>query len=51
MNTGLVAGIRAIVNIIQSPADTPRKVLWIALVLLLPLLGVIIWFIAGPRGN
>jgi len=28
-----------------------KKLLWILVVLLLPLLGLIIWFIAGPRGG
>jgi hypothetical protein len=32
-------------------ASTGAKVLWILLILLLPVLGLIIWAIAGPRGN
>lgn len=47
----LVANIWAILNIFQSSADTIKKVIWIALVLVLPLLGVIIWYFAGPREN
>ena len=45
----LIADIWAIVNIFQSPASTGSKVLWTVLVLLLPVLGLIIWFFAGPR--
>jgi len=45
----LVANIWAILNIFQSSADTIKKAIWIALVLVLPLLGVIIWYFAGPR--
>jgi len=45
----LIADIWAILNIFQSSASTGSKALWIALVLLLPLLGVIIWYFAGPR--
>ena len=45
----LVADIWAIWNIIQSRASTGSKVLWVALVLILPLLGFVIWFFAGPR--
>jgi hypothetical protein len=45
----LVADIWAIVNIFQSAATTGRKVLWTVLVLVLPVLGFIIWFFAGPR--
>lgn len=45
----LIGDIWAIVNILQSSASTERKVLWTVLVILLPLLGFIIWLIAGPR--
>ena len=45
----LIADIWAIVKIIQSGASTGSKVLWIVLILLLPLLGLIIWLLAGPR--
>ncbi len=45
----LIADIWAIVNIVQSSKDTAAKVLWIVLVILLPVLGFIIWLIAGPR--
>ena len=47
----LVADIWAVWNIIQSRASTGSKVLWVALVLILPLLGFVIWFFAGPRQN
>jgi succinate dehydrogenase/fumarate reductase cytochrome b subunit len=47
----LVADIWAIVNVFQSNATTGKKVLWIVLVLVLPVLGFIIWFLAGPRGG
>jgi hypothetical protein len=47
----LIADVWAILNIVQSPADTLKKVLWIVLVLVLPLLGVIIWYFAGPRAS
>jgi len=45
----LIADVWAILNIFQSSADTVKKAIWIVLVLLLPLLGVIIWYFAGPR--
>lgn len=45
----LIADIWAIVNIAQSSASTGSKVLWIVLVVLLPVLGLIIWLLAGPR--
>jgi succinate dehydrogenase/fumarate reductase cytochrome b subunit len=45
----LIADVWAILNIFQSASATGSKVLWIVLVLVLPLLGVIIWYFAGPR--
>lgn len=45
----LIADIWAILNIFQSNATTGSKVLWIVLVLVLPVLGLIIWYFAGPR--
>jgi hypothetical protein len=39
----------AILNIFQSSSSTGSKALWIVLVLVLPLLGVIVWYFAGPR--
>lgn len=47
----LIADVWAIVNIAQSSASTGKKVLWIVLVLLLPVLGLIIWLLLGPRGG
>ena len=45
----LIADIWAIVNIAQSGASTGKKVLWIVLVLVLPVLGLVLWFLLGPR--
>lgn len=45
----LVADVWAIVNIFQSRAETGSKVLWTVLVILLPVLGFIIWLVAGPK--
>ena len=47
----LALDIWAIVSIVQSSASTGKKVLWILLVLLLPVLGLILWFLLGPRGK
>ena len=47
----LVLDVWAIVSVIQSGSDTPKKVGWIVLILVLPLLGFIIWAFAGPRGK
>jgi hypothetical protein len=47
----LALDIWAIVNILGSGASTGAKVLWILLVLILPVVGLIIWLVAGPRGR
>ncbi|MDH1106070.1 PLDc N-terminal domain-containing protein [Pseudomonas otitidis] len=47
----LALDIWAILNVIKSNAEIGMKVLWILLIVLLPVLGLIIWAIAGPRGN
>lgn len=47
----LIADIWAIVNIMGSGASTGAKVIWTVLVIVLPVLGLIIWFFAGPRGG
>ena len=45
----LILDIWAIVSIIGSSASTGSKVLWTLLVLLLPVVGFLIWLVAGPR--
>jgi succinate dehydrogenase/fumarate reductase cytochrome b subunit len=45
----LIADIWAIVNILQSAADTAKKVVWAVVVIVLPVLGFILWFFLGPR--
>jgi hypothetical protein len=47
----LAGDIWAIINIAQSGATNVKKLVWILVVLLLPLLGLVIWFFAGPRGG
>jgi hypothetical protein len=45
----LAGDIWAILNIFQSSASNEKKLLWILVVLLLPLLGLILWYFLGPR--
>lgn len=47
----LALDIWAIINVIKSGAGTGAKVLWVLLILFLPVLGLVIWAIAGPRGH
>ncbi|GAB4359827.1 MAG: PLDc N-terminal domain-containing protein [Immundisolibacter sp.] len=46
----LIADVWAIVNTVQSRAGTGAKVGWIVLILLLPVLGLLVWLLAGSRG-
>ena len=46
----LALNIWAIISIFSSNASTGAKVLWTLLILVLPVVGFIIWLIAGPRG-
>lgn len=47
----LAGDIWAVINIFQSSASNEKKLLWILVVLLLPLVGLILWFFLGPRGG
>ncbi|WP_373083704.1 PLD nuclease N-terminal domain-containing protein [Zhongshania sp.] len=44
-----IADIWAILNIVQSKESSVTKLLWIVLILFLPVLGLAIWWFAGPR--
>jgi hypothetical protein len=45
----LAADVWAIINIFQSNVSTGKKVAWIVGVLVFPVLGFLVWLIAGPR--
>jgi hypothetical protein len=45
----LIADVWAIINIVQSNADTTKKVLWTVGVLVFPVVGFIFWLALGPR--
>jgi hypothetical protein len=47
----LVADVWAILNVFQSGESTGSKALWIVLVLVLPVLGFVIWYFAGPKAS
>jgi Phospholipase_D-nuclease N-terminal len=47
----LALDIWAIVNIVGSTASTGAKILWTLLIIILPVVGFIIWFFAGPRSH
>jgi succinate dehydrogenase/fumarate reductase cytochrome b subunit len=43
----LVLDILAIVKIVDSKVETDRKILWTAIIVLLPVLGLIVWYLFG----
>jgi hypothetical protein len=45
----LALDIYAIVKTLGSSASTGTKVLWILVILLLPVLGLILWALLGPK--
>ena len=45
----LALDIVTIVDCAKSNTDTGKKVLWIVLILLLPLLGMILYFLLGRK--
>ncbi|MDI3335555.1 PLD nuclease N-terminal domain-containing protein [Defluviimonas aestuarii] len=47
----LALDIWALVSIFGSTAPNGRKVLWVLLVFFLPIIGFVIWLIAGPRSS
>ena len=48
----LIADLYAIISVIQGGGTSVgKKVVWTLLILFLPVLGFIIWWLAGPRGK
>jgi hypothetical protein len=47
----LALDIWAIVNIVGSSASATAKIVWTLLIIVLPIVGFIIWFFAGPRSR
>lgn len=45
----LIADIYAVLQIAQCETGNGRKALWIAIVVVLPVLGLILWYLLGPK--
>lgn len=45
----LILDVWAVVNVFGSNATDGKKVLWIVAIVLLPLIGLILWALMGPR--
>ena len=47
----LITNIWAIIGILRSGATTEDKILWVVLILILPIIGFFLWFLAGPQAG
>jgi len=45
----LALDLWAVVNILQSAASVGAKVAWILVIALLPVVGLLVWLLLGPR--
>ena len=45
----LVLDIIAIVDVVKSAVDTGKKALWIILILVLPVIGMVLYFLIGKK--
>jgi len=46
----VVLDVLAIVNCIKRPMSTDKKILWVVLILILPIIGLILYYLLG-RGK
>lgn len=44
----LILTVLALIKIINSSASNGEKLIWALLVLLIPVIGLIVWFFMGP---
>jgi len=47
----LAGDIWAILNVFQSGASNGTKVVWTLVILVLPVVGLALWYFLGPRGK
>jgi hypothetical protein len=45
----LVLDIVAIIDVVKSNKDTGKKALWIVLIIILPLVGLILYYLMGRK--
>ncbi|MDX1588190.1 MAG: PLDc N-terminal domain-containing protein [Oleiphilaceae bacterium] len=46
----LILVVYTVVKTMQSSVETGTKVLWVVVLLLVPIVGVILWWLVGPKG-
>ena len=44
----LIGDIYGIVMTLQSKVKTDQKILWVLVIFLLPVIGLILWYLMGP---
>lgn len=44
-----VLDVWAVINVVRSSTDTGKKVLWVLFIVILPVVGLIVWALMGPR--
>ena len=44
----LVLDVIALVSLLQSGASTGTKIIWLLLIILLPFIGMVLYFLMGP---
>ena len=45
----LVIDVLAILDVIKSDRELEKKILWIAIIILVPLFGAVIWYVVSRR--
>lgn len=46
-----VLDVWAIASVINTNESTGTKIMWIALIAVLPVIGFLIWYFAGPKAS
>ncbi|MDO5614243.1 MAG: PLD nuclease N-terminal domain-containing protein [Paracoccus sp. (in: a-proteobacteria)] len=46
-----VLDVWAIASVINSNAERTNKIIWVLLIAVLPVIGLIAWWFAGPKAN
>lgn len=46
-----IADVWAIASVLNSHANRRAKVIWTIVIAVLPVVGLIIWWLAGPKAN
>lgn len=44
-----IADLWAIVQTLQSPVSSGNKILWFLIIIILPVMGLLLWYFLGPR--